>query len=94
MRYTVAVDALGLAGTVTWDHGRLAGDPWAVQRLELEALRLDGQLVGPGAGPYTRTAHLTDPLSAFFVMQTAFERVQVLEGDVPLAPEVEPDALA
>lgn len=79
---------------ITWDRGRVRGDPALVEWVRSEARRLDGQRVGPEEGPYTRRGHLSSPLSACIIMAEAFLTNTVrITGDVPRRPPIPSGAI-
>ena len=77
----------GVEVTVTWDDGRLSGHESAVYAAGLRARSREGQPVGPVCGPYTYTEHLQSPLSALFILEGVFDRIDEATGDLPEIPE-------
>ncbi len=78
---------------ITWDNGKLTGDPLLVSEVETEAKIREGESGGPVCGPYTRNDHLTDPLSAVNLISEVLDKVTKSSGDIPEPPEVPPDAI-
>lgn len=84
--------------TVTWADGGLvrfaehmtAEDHAATKKANLNASLLEGRAVGPVTGPFTTRDHVSDPLSALFIIWDTFDDVQIAEGDVPEIP-TDPD---
>jgi hypothetical protein len=95
-RVTGTID--GSVGSVSWEDGDLvrdaeditAEDLAAVLAVHFRASRMEGRAVGPITGPHTMRDHLSDPLSALFIIYDTFDEVGAVEGDVPEIPvEVE-----
>lgn len=66
---------------VTWQQGYLAGDAELIAEVQLKAMLLDGQLVGPPGGPYTWTDHLCTATSALLLLRETFDVVIALQRD-------------
>jgi hypothetical protein len=79
----------GKAATLIWKSGAISGDQLAVLEVEAAASAAEGQPIGPVCGPYTTQKHLSDPLSAVFIMQRVFDGGAEFSGDVPEPPALE-----
>jgi len=78
---------------ITWQDGKLSGDAVIVSVVQMLAQDLEGELVGPECGPYTKTKHLSNSLSAAILVGRFLEDC-VIEGDVPEPPELPEGAIA
>lgn len=70
---------------VTWQDGAVAGDPVACAIIRGISKGMEGYPVGPPAGPYTEHNHLTDPVSAYFLIEDCFH-IEKVEGEAPTWP--------
>jgi len=86
MKYTVFGKMDDKDSFVTWEDGKLSGDPLAVALVTGEARAEEGHPVGPAAGPYTEKNHLANPLSAYCLIEQAAFVVQRHEGDTIPCP--------
>ena len=81
---------------LTWSSGgTLAGDEDAAAMVRALAESHEGQLVGPGGGPYTTRRHLRSPYSAYALMRMVFVggRPQLVAGSLPPLPSPPPGAV-
>lgn len=69
--------------SVTWDDGKLSGDPYLVLSLEVLAEHLEGRRVGPPEGPHTVTNHLRSGLTVVILAEQVFPYRFTATGDVP-----------
>lgn len=93
MIYQIKGEKLSKEYNLVYNDGQLSGDEFAVRLVETHAEALEGQMVGPVGGPWTETDHLSDSLSALFVMRAAFDEILEVKGDVPEMPEVPEQAI-
>lgn len=73
---------------ITWEDGKLTGPPEVVQIIKADAKVLEREDVGPVGGPFTRTKHLSNPLSASIIIREVLDEVLESSGNVPSPPEV------
>lgn len=83
-RHEDPIDGLRM---VSWDRGRLDGDPDLVARVEAAAQDLEGSKVGPHEGPYTFDNHLASDLSALIIMAQVLPGA-TFTGEVPERPAI------
>lgn len=74
---------------VRWHDGKLEGDPVAVEELTYRARLLEGELVGPGDGPFTTTRHLSSGVSTVSLIQELMVDPLFI-GDVPQRSDLPP----
>ena len=74
-----------------WQLPRQSGfaGPEAVADARIEAEAHTRVRVRPPTEPFTTMDHLSDPLSALYVILRTLDEADVLEGDVPEAPGAE-----
>ena len=81
---------------LTWrSGGTLSGDADAAAMVRILAQSHEGQLVGPGGGPYTTHRHLRSPYSAYALMRMVFVggRPELVAGGLPPLPPPPPGAV-
>ncbi|SFU40162.1 hypothetical protein SAMN05421543_101472 [Alicyclobacillus macrosporangiidus] len=81
---------------VTWEDGRLSGDPVLTRLIESTARGLEGMPIGFPTGGQTVTDHLSDPFSALYIMRFRLpEPIEFLDagGEVPTLPPVPDGAI-
>lgn len=77
---------------LTWDEGRIEGDPEFIKALEKHAEKRDYVEV-IGMGPISTNAHLSKPLPAAWLMGELLDSVISRGGDFPKLPDVPDDAV-
>jgi hypothetical protein len=95
MRYTITGILSGYPNrsgnrTLTWEDGKLSGDPLAILLVEGEAGKMEGRTVGPPEGPYTDGDHIKDPLSTLMLLTPLFVPGYTVVGDLPIRGDVDP----
>lgn len=90
MKYTVQGTFRDRPIELTWENGTLSGDEIVCRLLEIESRLMD--TTGPSGGPYTTEDHLSNPLSALFIIEVLVNIVEV-SGEVPTIPDVPDGAI-
>lgn len=97
MRFTVTGKFVeeGQPFSITWNNGRLEGDPNIVAAFEWLASRRDGEALGAPTGPFTTNAedHISNPISFAFLVNSIVDDPQY-SGDVPRLPPLPDGAIA
>jgi hypothetical protein len=92
-QFTIKGTIRGDVYAVTWQDGRLSGDPFAVDLLQARAYALDDLPVGPMGGPYTGRDHLAIALSSVFIIRGVFDEILEYSDDEPPLPPVSDDTV-
>lgn len=92
MKFTATGTRNGKKVSLTWKNGKIiGGDDVCRALVEGAAEGYEGHMVGPAAGPYTKTKHLKDPVSAFCLIEEAAFQIDNLTGDpLPWPPDEAP----
>ncbi len=69
--------------SVTWDDGKLEGDPFLVEAFQRADKRFTGWLIGPPQGPATSRNHLSSGLSTLYLADRVFLGPFQTTGGVP-----------
>lgn len=67
---------------VQWDRGVLSGSFAGCDLIKSAARIADGERIGPGEGPYTRTSseHLAEPSSVCILARRMLDNMQISES--------------
>lgn len=90
MKYTVKGTYRKRQVELVWKDGCVSGDEVICRLLKIESDCQD--IVGPPCGPYTTEDHLSDPLSALFLIGSLINITDVT-GDTPVVPDVPEGAI-
>lgn len=96
--YTARIRRSGRNLDLTWDEGKLSGNPRLVALVRNQAKRWEDMPVGPVGGPYTRgrRAHLASGLSTVHLLREICDPgtvPEIISGDAPEPPETPPGAI-
>ncbi|EGO63519.1 hypothetical protein [Acetonema longum] len=81
MKYTVKGMIHGQDVEVTWEDGRLTGDPDVISLVQLNAMAKEGTEVGWEGQRKTKTNHLDDPGTAAYLIYIEMDEVTEFIGD-------------
>lgn len=82
MRFTVTTK---YNQSLTWEDGKVSGDPLLVEVIESQAKLREGQFVGKSYLGGTSKDHLNSPLSVYLILEELFGELRH-EGDkIPIA---------
>lgn len=83
MRYTVTARYAGHTFAVTWEDGKLSGDPAAVHFLKFIAKIHGGYTIFGGPTlPLSAYHHLQNPVSTYKLMEKHFDKILDYSGDL------------
>jgi len=81
MRFTVTTK---YGQSLTWEDGKVSGDPLLVEVLESQAKKREGDFIGKSYLGGTEKDHMNSPLSVYLILEELFGELRH-EGDkIPL----------